>query len=72
MIDEAHRWFEFYGNWMTNPEWSNVPFVGLSATPWTRGLGKYFDKLIIASTTEELIDCAISQSSACLPRHRLI
>jgi superfamily II DNA or RNA helicase len=40
---------------MKNPEWSNVPFVGLSATPWTRGLGKYFDKLIIASTTEELI-----------------
>jgi DNA repair protein RadD len=55
MIDEAHRWFEFYGNWMKSPEWSNVPFVGLSATPWTRGLGKYFDKLIIASTTEELI-----------------
>jgi DNA repair protein RadD len=56
MIDEAHRWFEFYGKWMKNPEWSNVPFVGLSATPWTRGLGKYFDKLIIASTTEELIE----------------
>jgi DNA repair protein RadD len=55
VIDEAHRWFDFYGNWMKNPAWSNVPFVGLSATPWTRGLGKYFDKLIIASTTEELI-----------------
>jgi DNA repair protein RadD len=56
MIDEAHRWFEFYGNWMKNPEWSNVPFVGLSATPWTRGLGKYFDKLIIGATTDELIE----------------
>jgi DNA repair protein RadD len=55
MIDEAHRWFEFYAKWMKNPEWSNVPFIGLSATPWTRGLGKYFDRLIIASTTEELI-----------------
>lgn len=55
MIDEAHRWFEFYGNWMKSPEWSNVPFVGLSATPWTRGLGKFFDKLIIGATTEELI-----------------
>jgi len=55
MIDEAHRWFEFYGKWMKNPEWSNVPFVGLSATPWTKGLGKYFDKLIIGATTEGLI-----------------
>jgi DNA repair protein RadD len=55
MIDEAHRWFEFYSNWMKSHEWSNVPFIGFSATPWTRGLGKYFDKLIIASTTEELI-----------------
>jgi superfamily II DNA or RNA helicase len=56
VIDEAHRWFEFYGNWMKDPEWSNVPFVGLSATPWTRGLGKYFDKLIIGATTDELIE----------------
>jgi superfamily II DNA or RNA helicase len=31
-------------------------FVGLSATPWTKGLGKHYDDLIIASTTKELID----------------
>jgi DNA repair protein RadD len=55
MIDEAHRWFEFYGTWLKDPSWSHVPFVGLSATPWTRGLGKHFDKLIIGSTTQELI-----------------
>lgn len=35
---------------------NGLPFVGLSATPWTKGLGKYYDKLIIASTTQELID----------------
>ncbi|WP_161491248.1 DEAD/DEAH box helicase [Bradyrhizobium neotropicale] len=56
MIDEAHRWFEFYGEWLKRPEWADVPFIGLSATPWTRGLGKYFDKLIIAATTAELIE----------------
>jgi superfamily II DNA or RNA helicase len=28
----------------------------LTATPWTRGLGKYFGRLIIGSTTQELID----------------
>jgi superfamily II DNA or RNA helicase len=56
MIDEAHRLFDFYNDWMANPEWSDVPFVGLSATPWTRGLGKHFHQLIIATTIQELID----------------
>lgn len=56
VIDEAHKWFEFYGEWMAKPEWAKVPFIGLSATPWTRGLGKYFDDLIVASTTADLIE----------------
>ncbi len=56
MIDEAHRWFDFYERWMNLPEWQKVPFIGLSATPWTKGLGKHFDDLIIAATTQELID----------------
>lgn len=38
------------------PEWAEVPFVGLSATPWTKGLGKFFDVLIKVATTRELID----------------
>jgi superfamily II DNA or RNA helicase len=56
LIDEAHRWFDFYGRWMRDSSWSGVPFIGLSATPWTRGLGKYFGKLIVSTTTQELID----------------
>ena len=32
------------------------PFIGLSATPWTRGLGKHYDDLIIAATTADLIE----------------
>lgn len=55
VIDEAHRWFRFYGEWMALPEWQNVPFIGLSATPWTKGLGKHFDDLIVAETTAGLI-----------------
>ena len=54
VVDEAHRWFKFYERWMNL--WDAVPFVGLSATPWTKGLGKYYDDLIIAATTQELID----------------
>src|SRR5262249_434736 len=41
LIDECHRWHEFYAKWMMNPAWQNCPFIGLSATPWTRGLGRY-------------------------------
>ena len=53
IVDEAHRWFNFMGDWMA--KWDRIPFVGLSATPWTKGLGKHYDDLIIAATTEDLI-----------------
>ncbi|MTH96561.1 DEAD/DEAH box helicase [Roseibium sp. RKSG952] len=56
VIDEAHRWFKFYGEWMNDALYEKVPFIGLSATPWTRGLGKYFDDLLIAATTQDLIN----------------
>jgi DNA repair protein RadD len=55
IIDECHRLFDFYGRWMKDPAWQNRSFIGLSATPWTRGLGQYFDDLIIATTTQDLI-----------------
>lgn len=55
VIDEAHRWFDFYAKWMQRQEWAHIPFIGLSATPWTKGLGKHFDDLIIAATTADLI-----------------
>lgn len=56
LIDEAHRWFEWYGKWFAHPDWQKTRWVGLSATPWTRGLGKHFDELIVAATTGDLIE----------------
>jgi superfamily II DNA or RNA helicase len=56
LIDEVHRWFDFYADWLSSPAMAEVPVIGLTATPWTRGLGKHFDKLIIGATTQELID----------------
>jgi superfamily II DNA or RNA helicase len=56
VIDEAHVWFKFYGRWMADPAWQTVPFIGLSATPWTKGLGKHYDDLLIVTTTAELIE----------------
>lgn len=56
VVDEAHRWFDFYKSWMAADEWAKVPFIGLSATPWTRGLGKFYDDLIRPTTIQDLID----------------
>ena len=55
IIDEAHKLFRFYSKWMRDPAWLDVPFVGLSATPWSKGLGKIYEELIVASTTKDLI-----------------
>jgi superfamily II DNA or RNA helicase len=56
LVDEAHRWFDFYRKWFLDPVWRDVPIIGLSATPWTKGLGAYYDDLIVAATTRDLID----------------
>jgi DNA repair protein RadD len=56
IFDEAHRLHEAHKRWMGDAAWANVPIVGLSATPWARGLGKHFESLLIAATTSELIE----------------
>jgi len=56
VIDEAHLQFDFVRNWLARPEMANIPVIGLSATPWSKGLGKIYNKLIIAATTQELIE----------------
>jgi superfamily II DNA or RNA helicase len=53
--DEAHRLFKFDIDWMKNEGWRDIPFIGLSATPWTKGLGHHYEELIIGTTTAELI-----------------
>lgn len=70
IIDEAHRSFEFVRRWMRMPGWIKVPFIGLSATPWTQGLGQDYDDLIIAATTEDLIrDGFLSPFKVFAPTH---
>lgn len=56
IIDECHRVFESVTKWLATPEMANIPVIGLSATPWTKGLGKIYDDLIIVATTEGLIE----------------
>ena len=56
IVDEAHVMYRFLGEWIDYAEWKDIPFVGLTATPWQRGMGMVWDDLIIAVTTQELID----------------
>jgi DNA repair protein RadD len=56
MFDEVHCLHDYHKQWLSDPAWANIPFIGLSATPWSKGLGKYFQSLLIAATTQELID----------------
>lgn len=56
LVDEAHRDFKLFHRWLADEEWAGVPFIGLSATPWTRGLGRLYDTLIVSATTRDLIE----------------
>jgi DNA repair protein RadD len=56
VIDECHQLHKAHVQWLQHPEWQTTPFIGLSATPWTKGLGRYFESLLVMSTTKELID----------------
>lgn len=56
LIDEAHIVHKTHSDLLTNEDLKGVPMIGLSATPWRRGLGKLYDDLLIVATTSQLIE----------------
>ena len=54
LVDECHCRYEAVERWMS--DCPQTPFIGLSATPWAKGLGLVYDDLVIAATTQQLID----------------
>lgn len=54
IVDEAHTHYESLSKMME--AYNNVPFIGLSATPYSKGLGKYYSTLIVPITTRELLE----------------
>jgi DNA repair protein RadD len=54
IVDECHRNFDCIQRWMR--ERVDLLFCGLSATPWTKGLGKHYDHLVVVTRTQDLID----------------
>lgn len=56
LIDEVHESFEGLNERLDSEEWKNKVAIGLTATPWTKGLGLRWTKLIVAASIQELID----------------
>jgi superfamily II DNA or RNA helicase len=54
IADDAQEMHKEIFRWMA--DCPDIVFIGLSATPWSRGLRKYYDDLIIAATTKGLIE----------------
>lgn len=54
MVDECHEAFEVIHDMMDR--WQSVHFVGLSATPWTKGMGLRWNDLVQSITIGELIE----------------
>jgi DNA repair protein RadD len=56
IVDEAHVLHKSLLKWMVGPALAKLPVIGLSATPWSGGLGRHYDALIVAATIKQLID----------------
>jgi DNA repair protein RadD len=52
IIDECHRRNGYVIKWMAE---ANIPFIGLSATPWASGMGKDWGALVRPVTMAELM-----------------
>lgn len=54
IVDEAHLRFKVMADWMGKRP--NVPFIGLSATPWARGMADDWQDLVCPVRMQDLID----------------
>lgn len=53
IYDEAHTLYKYHTKLMEM--YDNCIHIGLSATPFSKGLGKYYSKLIVPITPQELL-----------------
>lgn len=67
-VDEAHEKQEIIKKWMDeNPD---IIFIGLSATPWSKGLGDWYQVLIKPTNIKKLIEGGyLSKWKAWSPDH---
>lgn len=68
IVDECHQQFEVIKRWMQ--DCPDLVFVGLSATPWARGMAEHWDDLLLPVTMQELIDLGfLSRFRVFAPSH---
>jgi superfamily II DNA or RNA helicase len=54
IVDECHVMHKKMLEHMV--AWDNIPFIGLSATPFATGMGRYWDNLVVGALTPELME----------------
>jgi superfamily II DNA or RNA helicase len=54
IVDECHTQYEIIDKIML--QYNNIPIIGLTATPYSKGLGKKYNNLIVPITTKELLE----------------
>lgn len=54
ILDECHVLFKTHFDYMAR--YNNVPFIGLTATPYRPGMGKVFQDLVVPITVSELTE----------------
>lgn len=68
IIDEAHTLYQAHKDLMENNP--TVPFIGLSATPWAKGMGLWFDDLVQPASIRELTELGyVAKLQAYAPSH---
>jgi DNA repair protein RadD len=54
LVDECHEAHAIVSQLMQR--WPQVPFIGFSATPWAKGMGRIWQDLRVAATTRNMIE----------------
>lgn len=65
IIDEAHVLHQAHEDIIKWCKDNGVPVIGLSATPFRKGLGKIFDRLVVTITTAELMEAGYLCPARC-------
>lgn len=56
IIDECHVTHQTHIKMIEHAAGKKIPVIGLSATPFRKGLGKIYDSMVVGATTAELIE----------------
>lgn len=65
IIDEAHVLHQAHEDIIQWCKENGVPVIGLSATPFRKGLGKIFDRLVVTITTADLMEAGYLCRARC-------